>query len=242
MSEEVLKTFDEDKVSIDIIRDIFRKEWYGSQFPDAIIDFHKKNLISGQLEGHNWHGTMPSFLHRGMQDLVRDCCSGQFGLQELLNKGNDIMKQEYYIVASHDIIEASIIKQFEDVIPPVGGNKSVTDFIFNNIPFDLKVSHYSEKLPDALEKQKGHMSDNDKKDFARWYMENADKERTRKQAGKTYDNWGLNRMYVLVQDPDKWLEDPDAVVEKVYEELAKPNILTVNMGIIGDVSVVVIEV
>ncbi|MCR5549331.1 MAG: hypothetical protein K6F40_00125 [Bacteroidales bacterium] len=240
MSEKALNA----GVDIKTIREYFREIWSHNTKPDDLMSFHKVNLKSEVLKNHNWHGAMPSFLHRGMQNLVRQCCSEQFGLKDLLDYGSDIMKQEYFIVATHDIIEASIIKHFEDVIPPIGGNKSITDFIFKNIPFDLKVSHYPDKLPEDLVRKKGQMNDDEKKEFALWFIQNADNERTRKQAEGSINNWGLNRMYILVQDEEKWLKKPEAIITKVLKELEKDDIVqTITLqDIVGDISVIVIEV
>jgi len=112
LAQTAQEAFDENKgVSLSDVCDFFRNTW-SKDNTEKVFDFHIKNLKSGLLNGHDWHGTMPSFLHRGMQDRVRECCPCSVGLslEKLIEYGADIMKQEYFIVATHDIIEYSIIQ------------------------------------------------------------------------------------------------------------------------------------
>lgn len=211
----------QDKLSYEDMCEFARSIWSSTD-----MDLHIKNLKSGLLVGHNWHGARPSFLHRSLQDRVRECCNGDYELQELLNIGCDIMKQEYFIVATHDVCESAIISHFSDVIPPAG-SKSVTDFIFKNTPVDLKVSTY----PDIWIEKAGCLSDEDKKDLVYALYVGADKERMRKQADGCKHNWGLNRLYVMVKDQNDWFTDPQGLIDKMknqLEQMEQPFCVNVN--------------
>ena len=139
-------------ISIDDIRNVFREKWHPCN-----MDLHISHLKSGLLKGHSWHGARPSMLHLSIQEKVRDCCDGRLSLEEFLSLGSDVIKHEYFMVASHDICETSIIQSFPSVIPPIG-DKSVTDFIFNDIPYDLKITTH----PDAWKPIAGKMTQEDK--------------------------------------------------------------------------------
>ena len=129
-------------------------------------------------------------------------------LEEYLSIGTDIVRHEYFMVASHDICETSLIQSFPSVIPPIG-NKSVTDFVFENVPYDLKITSH----PDAWKPFAGRMTVEDKKRLALELYEGADSERMRKVAEECKHNWGLNRMYYIVNEQDKWLSDPRGTVQ-----------------------------
>ena len=60
-----------------------------------------------------------------------------------------------------------------------------------------------------------------KEEAARFLLEGADVQRLREQAKKTMHNWGLNRFYVLVEDQDRWLTQPEAVLEELIYESGK---------------------
>ena len=171
---------------------------------------HLNNLKSKKLLGHSWHGAMPSMLHMSMQEKVRECIEGSLKLDEIISIGADIMKHQYFMVATHDLLETSIIEKFTDVIPPTR-NKSVTDFVFNGIPYDLKNTTYIEgKTKDEI--------NNDKKSIAKKLYEGADKQRLRKQANATINNWGVNRFYVMVEDQSRWIGDPQGILNEVVAE------------------------
>lgn len=198
-----------DKVSYEDACTFARGIWTGTD-----MDLHIKNLKSGLLVGHNWHKARPSTLHRSLQERVRECCKGDTQLQDLLNIGLDIMKQEYFIVATHDVCETAIIKHFADVVPP-SGSKSVTDFVFRKTPVDLKVSTY----PDEWMQKAGNLSLDEKKKLVHDLYVGADTERMRKQADGCMNNWGLNRLYVMVKNQEDWLTDPEALIEKMLKQL-----------------------
>ena len=202
-----------DSISVDEIRSLFRSKWTPCNY-----DRHIKHLESGLLKGHNWHGARPSMLHLSLQDRVRECCDGRLSLEEYLSLGTDIVKHEYFMVASHDICETSIIQEFDSVIPPIG-NKSVTDFVFDGIPYDLKITSH----PDNWKNKAGRMTVEEKRTLTFELYEGADSERMRKMAEGCKHNWGLNRMYYIVNDQDKWLEDPRGVVRYLIDNLCDAN-------------------
>ncbi len=197
-------------ISIDDIRNLFRAKW-----SPCNMALHISHFKSGLLKGHSWHGARPSMLHLSIQGKVRDCCDGRLSLEEFLSTGSDIIKHEYFMVASHDICETSIIQSFPSAIPPIG-EKSVTDFIFDDIPYDLKITTH----PDAWKHLAGKMTLEEKKRLAYELYEGADSERVRKIAEKCRHNWGLNRMYYIVRDQEKWIEDPDGTVRYLIDNLS----------------------
>ena len=184
----------------------FRANWSPSP-----LDLHLKNLKSGALRGHDWHGAMPSMLHLSMQNRVRDCINGKINLGELINIGSDIMKHEYFIVATHDLLETSIIEAFEDVIPPIG-KKSISDFVYKGLPYDLKNTNYfNDWTKDSVNRSK--------KEVAEDLIKGADIARIRKQAEGSINGWGLNRFYVMIEDQDRWNEEPEKILEMVLDEI-----------------------
>ncbi len=202
-----------DSFDVRDITTLFRSKW-----TPCNIERHITHLKSGLLSGHDWHGAMPSILHRSIQDKVRECCDGILSLEEYLRIGSDIFKHEYFMVATHDICESSIIQSKDSVIPPVG-KKSVTDFIYDGIPYDLKVSsHTSKWQPKA-----GNMTVEEKKQLAFELYEGADSERMRKVADGCRHNWGLNRMYYLVADQERWINSPETTTRYLTENLDNPS-------------------
>lgn len=198
-----------DTLTVDDICAEFRRIW-----TPCDVDRHIAHLTSGLLAGHDWRGARPSMLHLSFQDKVRDCCEGRISLEEYLSLGSDIVKHEYFMVASHDICETSIIQEFPSVIPPIG-SKSVTDFVFDGIPYDLKITSH----PAEWKLKAGQMSIDDKKELAFQLYEGADSERMRAVAEDCKNNWGLNRMYYVVNDQNKWLDDPMGVVRYLIDNL-----------------------
>ncbi len=128
--------------------------------------------------------------------------------------GTDIIRHEYFMVATHDICETSIIQAFPSVIPPIG-SKSVSDFVFDGIPYDLKLTTH----PDSWKPLAGQMNLEQKKQLAFELYERADSERMREEAKKCRNYWGLNRMYYIVNDQDKWLNDPRGTVQYLLDSL-----------------------
>lgn len=202
-----------DALGIDEVTALFRSEW-----KPCDIERHIGHLKSGLLNGHNWHGARPSFLHRSIQDKVRECSKGDITLEDYLAIGSDIFKHEYFMVATHDICESSIILSDESVIPPIG-NKSISDFIYDGIPYDLKVSSHPAEWKDRA----GRMTIEEKKTLATELYEGADSERIREDAARCRHNWGLNRMYYLVADQDIWLNDPQSAIDFLIAQLDDPD-------------------
>ncbi len=199
-------------INIEYITKFFREKWKGTN-KDSYLD----TLKSGILAGHDWHGAMPSSLHRVLQDHVRECAAGKYTIEKLLNIGVEIMKHEYFIVAQHDIIEASIIEHFEDTIPPII-SKCITDFVFKGTPVDLKVTDYKEDWANRIKSNEPLTIDEKKRLIADNYKE-ADSNRKRKQANGSINNWGFNRMYVFIKDQDEWFSNPEGIVNRVLAAL-----------------------
>ena len=127
---------DYEEINLNVITIFNRENWNPTP-----TQLHLENLKSGLLTGHNWHGAMPSMLHLSLQNKVRDHIDGKLTLEALIAIGADIMKHEYFMVAAHDLCETMIIQAFPNTIPPVG-SKSISDFIFEGIPYDLKITNY----------------------------------------------------------------------------------------------------
>jgi len=205
-------------IKIDSLRRFMRDRWL-----PCPIDNHLKNLKSGLLRGQSWHNAMPSFLHRSLQDKVRECATGKFDLKQLISIGGDIMKKEYFIVAAHDVCESKIILEIPEVIPSLA-NKGVADFMLNGIPYDLKVSQ-----PIGMWTFK--TAQKDKKGFAKSMFVGGDVERIRKQAKTSINGWGQNRLYVITRNDESWLKNPESLLKKIVEKiktLGPP--LKVNIG------------
>ena len=60
----------------------------------------------------------------------------------------------------------------------------------------------------------------DKKKLALELYKGADSKRVRKIAEKCRHNWGLNRMYYIVSDQDKWMDDPMGTVRYLIDNLS----------------------
>jgi hypothetical protein len=204
--ENRLNTTDYEKINQTVITNYFRENWKATN-----TKLHLENLKSGLLYGHNWHGAMPSMLHLSLQNKVRDHIDGKLSLNELISIGADIMKHEYFMVAAHDLCETMIIQNFPNTIPPVG-SKSISDFIFDGIPYDLKITNYFV----------GHTKESvnkNKQTVAEQLLAGADVQRIREQAKKTINNWGLNRFYFLVENQDRWIKDPEEVLNELIDEV-----------------------
>lgn len=215
------------KLNINSLTKYLRDKWTPTN-----IQTHIDNMKSGKLKGHDWHGAMPSSLHLSLQNKVRECVDGLLSIDKLIEIGADIMKHEYFMVAQHDIIETSIISHFKNTIPPIV-SRSITDFVFKDIPVDLKVTGFPDK-PEKWQKRAKidkKLTEEEKICLIKDLYERADKDRMRKQAQKTVNNWGLNRMYIIIKNQDEWFKDPESIVGKVIKELEKtekPYNVTVN--------------
>lgn len=203
-----LRSSQECNITLAQLRDFARKNW---QMPDT--GYYVQNLKSGLLKGHDWHGAMPSFLHLSFQNKVRQCCGHSFTLEEYIEMGKHIALQEFFIVVTHDLCESQVINSISNTIPSIA-NKGVSDFIFEEIPYDLKNS----SLPTGWlwEDAKGKVLE-----FAKSLYLGADTERLRKQAENSINDWGLNRFYVIVRDIEKWISEPEWILGKLTEECKK---------------------
>lgn len=212
------------QINIDYITKHLRAKW-----TPANLQIHFANMKSGKLEGHDWHGAMPSFLHLSLQDKVRECSAGEITIDELIGIGADIIKHEYFIVAQHDILETSIINHFPDTIPPIS-SKSITDFVFKGVPVDLKVSTFPTNWMERA-KVSDPLNYAEQENLIIEMYSGADTERMRKQAEGSINNWGLNRMYIIIRDQNEWFSNPEVLVEKVLEKMenvAEPHKINVN--------------
>ena len=199
---------DYEEINLNVITIFNRENWNPTP-----TQLHLENLKSGLLTGHNWHGAMPSMLHLSLQNKVRDHIDGKLTLEALIAIGADIMKHEYFMVAAHDLCETMIIQAFPNTIPPVG-SKSISDFIFEGIPYDLKITNY------FAGQTKEYVNKN-KQAVAEQLLAGADVQRIREQAKKTINNWGLNRFYFLVEDQERWIKDPEGVLTELINEVKK---------------------
>lgn len=205
---KTLKNSDKIKINLNELRQFTRSKWMGTD-----VEFHIKNLNSGLLRGHDWHGSMPSFLHLSLQKKVREAIMNMDEIESLLEVGTDIMKQEYFIVATHDLCETTIIISNEDSIPSIK-QMGVSDFIFKEIPYDLKNSGVPNGW--SFEQAKENPIE-----FVESLMEGADTERLRKQAQNSINNWGLNRFYVILKNVDDWIGKSKEILEKIKKESKK---------------------
>jgi uncharacterized protein (DUF3084 family) len=123
------------------------------------------------------------------------------------------MKHEYFMVAVHDLCETMIIENFPSTIPPIG-SKSISDFIFEKMPYDLKITNY-------FGGQTREYVNKNKQAVAEQLLAGADIQRIREQAKKTINNWGLNRFYFLVEDQDRWIKNPEGVLSELINEVKK---------------------
>ncbi len=195
-------------IKLEEVIEFSRRKWIPLKSGKYLAD-----LKSGLLKGYNWHGARPSTLHLSFQEKVRLYCKGDISLKEYLEIGLAISKQEAFMVLTHDLCETHIIKSIPEVIPSVG-NKSVSDFIFNGIPYDLKNS----KIPNGwtmAEARKRPL------DFVKSLYEGADTERLRKQAENSINDWGLNRFYVILDDAEDWFSKPEEILKRIIEECRK---------------------
>jgi hypothetical protein len=201
---------DDTLLTLSDIRKLLRKEWV-----PAPIDFHLKTLRSGILQGHSWHGARPSMLHMSLQEKVRDFIKNQNDISGLIAIGSDIVKHEYFMVAIHDMCESSIIQKFTDTIPSIRG-RSISDFVFQDMPYDLKITT-------SVGGRTRQQIMSDKQTTVKELIKGADSQRIRKQADKTHKNWGLNRFYIIIENQDRWLIEPEAVIQEVLQECSRIN-------------------
>ena len=186
-----------------------RKNWQS-----APILYHKNNLSSGILTGHSWHKAMPSMLHYSLQDKVRECIEKEGKINDLLEIAKDIMKHEYFMVATHDICESLIIGQFTDSLPP-SRSKSISDFTFKDIPYDLKVSTYPEGWNNIPCK-----SQDEQIGLIKSFVGGADSLRVRSEAIGAYNGWGDNRFYIVVANQERWINDTDALLNEIRNKIS----------------------
>ncbi len=192
------------KIKLDELFSFFKKSYQPHP-----VEYHLKNLRSGMLRGHSWHKTAPSRLHLSLQTKVREHIADERALPSLIQIGSDIMKHEYFMVATHDLIESMLVDKFDFVIPS-HRKKGVSDFIFNKIPFDLKNTSYPTGLKNKNATNK-ELADN--------LISKADTDRIRKQAKRSYKGMGLNRFFVVMENQEDWLNNPDQSLKKLEKRI-----------------------
>lgn len=175
-----------------------------SYWVEQPVDFHYSVLTSGAIEGHSWHYARPSSLHLSFQDKVRAFIESRSDIESLFTISKDVMKQEYYMVAIHDLTEAAIINSNANAIPSIR-KRSVSDFVLNGIPFDLKVTNF---LVDFDTHSPSEICFN--------LFDGADSLRQREQY---IEDDTLNRLYVVVKNQAEWLTNPKLVVDKIIESV-----------------------
>lgn len=190
-------------VRLDVVTEFCRERW---ERPST--DIHLRNLRSGLLAGHSWHGLAPSRLHLGLQDRVRRVARGELPLADFLSIGMDIARKEYVMVAIADLTEVALVERC-GAVPPLK-SRSLSDVVLRGVPFDVK----NGSVPSCWTADRIR---DDPASFARAMYEGADSDRDRKQANGAFNGWVNNRMFVVVADESRWLAEP----ESVLDDLAK---------------------
>lgn len=180
------------------------------QYQRENCSYHLKNLKSGILKGHSWHNASPSRMHLSMQEIVRKQIEVEGDLDWLLEVGQDIMKQEYFMVATHDLIQDTIISSHKNVLPSLR-EKSISDFILDDLPYDLKHTGIPEDWRKPVE--------GNELELAMSLFKKADPQRLSKNARNSLHQWGLNRFYVVVQHQEDWLTNPEFVLDQIRLKL-----------------------
>lgn len=181
-------------------------------------DLIKSVLKSGKLKGHSWEKARPSNLHLSIQNLVRDCFAGKLNIDKYLEKGNNIIKHEFFITAIHDLAEQTVIANFKEVIPAIT-SKSTIDFVYDGLPYDLKVT------PPLKDWTYEEAKKNPEK-FARSLYEGQDTERIRASAK---DDDEFNRLYLVYKNDFVW-ENPEEAEKRILKIFSqRHNPLTINI-------------
>ena len=88
----------------------------------------------------------------------------------------------------------------------------ISDFVFKGLPYDLKNTNYFDNwTKDSVNRSK--------KEVAEALFRKADIARIRKEAVDSINGWGLNRFYVMVENLDSWLKEPEKILEMVLDEI-----------------------
>lgn len=192
-------------VTLDRLRAFCIERWAAP--PVAV---HLDNLKGGKLSGHGWFEAMPSNLHLSLQNRARRIGQDGFTLEDFLAVAGGIAKHEYYIVAVADLCEDLIVRRFAGIPPLI--TRGVSDFILNEIPYDLK----NTKVPDdsSIDLVAANPAA-----FVLKMLEGADTERLRKQAKDSLNNWANNRFYIVVENEAVWERDPEGALAKLAESL-----------------------
>jgi len=194
------------------------REYCREKRPEANISSMRKILSSGKLKGHSWEKAMPSNLHLSIQGLVRDCFAGKTDIDKYLEKGNNIIKHEFFITAVHDLAEQAILTEFKLAIPSIA-SKSTIDFVLEGVPYDIKVTP-------PLKNWTFERAKNNPEEFTKSLYEGQDSERIRISAK---EDWEFNRFFLVYKDDSLW-ETPEKMERKIIELIKKnPQSFDVNI-------------
>lgn len=208
-----------DIISIEVINHHLREKWLQKDMVDTSTLV--KLLTSKKLIGHNWYGASPSKLHAFLQEKVRNYLANQITFDSLMEIGSNIVRHECFITAVHDLVETYIIQSFSSVIPP-NRKKSISDFIFNGIPYDLKVTKLKKELSDFGPRM-GKLSVDEKMELTKRLYGGTDSLRNRTDAESNSFAGAQNRMYIVLSEPDKWLVSPEKNLKYILKELKNRN-------------------
>jgi hypothetical protein len=175
--------------------------------PNANV--HLENLTSGMLEGFSWHNLAPSHLHMGLQGHVRRVAAGELSLPQFLELGSDVIKKEYVMVAVADLTELTLVHRCGGT-PPLR-DKSLSDVVLGGYPFDVK----NTSVPNGWSATQIR---NDPASFATAMFEGADSERVRKQAQKAFNDWAVNRLFVVTEHEERWLSEPESLMDELASQ------------------------
>lgn len=151
--------------------------------------------------------------------MVRYCLAGKLNIDEYLKKGNNVVKHEFFITAIHDFTEQVILDNFPGVVPSIT-SKATIDFIYNEVPYDLKISPPLKTWDYESAKKNPEL-------FARSLYEGQDAERIRESAKETDE---FNRLFLIYKDDVIWqeLEDIQMRIKKLFSMNNKPFLIDVD--------------
>jgi len=202
--KNIIESLKNEGITVEQIRNFCR-----DNNPPTNTDLIKTVLRSGKLNGHSWEKAMPSNLHLSIQNLVRACFAGEMNIDNYLEKGNNIIKHEFFITAIHDLMVQAIVDNFDDIIPSITSRGTI-DFVSDANPYDLKITPPIKGWTYGRAKATPI-------DFAKSLYEGADTERIRKSAEDAEE---FNRLYVVYDDAVIWT-NPEVAETKVIEAFSR---------------------
>ncbi|MGQ4876559.1 MAG: hypothetical protein ACP6IY_21040 [Promethearchaeia archaeon] len=172
------------------------------------IEFQKKLLLSGKLNGHSWHQAAPSRLHMTIQNWVRAFLSNEISFDDYLKLIEDIAKQEVFILTVANITEWLIVNADNSIIPNLR-KPGISDVIINDLPYDVKNTHNPTTCPFNLR-------ENPIK-FQEWLFDSGDLNRDLRTSQKAPPYYGYNRIYVIIDPIEKWETNFDYICEYIQQ-------------------------